>query len=46
MVTEIVETITEMVTGLLGGLGEGIVGFSKTFRCRWRYFNIGFWLSL
>lgn len=27
MVTEIVETITEMVTGLLGGLGEGIVGF-------------------
>ena len=27
MVTEIVTTITEMVTGLLGGLGEGIVGF-------------------
>jgi hypothetical protein len=27
MVTEIVSTITEMVTGLLGGLGEGIVGF-------------------
>ena len=27
MVTEIVSTITEMVTGLLEGLGEGIVGF-------------------
>ena len=27
MVTEIVSTITSMVTGLLGGLGEGIVGF-------------------
>lgn len=27
MVTDIVSTITEMVTGLLEGLGEGIVGF-------------------
>lgn len=27
MVTEIVNTIVQMVTGLLGGLGEGIVGF-------------------
>jgi len=27
MVTEIVNTITEMVTGLLGGLGQGTVGF-------------------
>ena len=27
MVTEIVETITEMVKGLLGGLGEGTVDF-------------------
>jgi hypothetical protein len=27
MVTEIVSTITEMVTGLLEGLGDGIVGF-------------------
>lgn len=30
MVTEIVSTITEMVTGLLGGLGEGIVGFFES----------------
>lgn len=27
MVTSIVETITQAFTGLLGGLGSGIVGF-------------------
>jgi amino acid transporter len=27
MITDIVSTITEMVTGVLGGLGESIVGF-------------------
>lgn len=30
LVTQIVSTITEMVTGLLGGLGTGIVGFFET----------------
>lgn len=30
MVAEIISTITEMVTGLLGGLGAGIVGFFET----------------
>lgn len=30
MVAEIISTITEMVTGLLGGLGTGIVGFFET----------------
>ena len=30
MVAEIISTITQMVTGLLQGLGTGIVGFFET----------------
>lgn len=45
MVDVIVETITEMVTGLLGGLGDGIVGFFEAlFVTASGISNLGIWV--
>jgi len=45
MVTEIVEIITEMVTGLLSGVGDGIVSFfEKLFLGTDGISSLGIWV--